>query len=79
MTSRTSETRRLEISVNDMAAVVEAAALLRQYGLISATKARDVGRAVKEDGRQAIDRYEGCDDLQRVANEAYRMAGALVK
>jgi Arc/MetJ family transcription regulator len=68
---------REEISVNDLQAVMAAAALLRQYGLISVAKIREVRQAVHEDCNVHMERYSGCDDVQRLVNDAWRQTRPL--
>jgi hypothetical protein len=66
-----------EISVNDLQAVMDAAKLLRRYGLIGMAKIREVRAKVHEDCCTHIDRYEGCDDLQRACNEVWKQTRPL--
>jgi hypothetical protein len=68
---------RDEISVNDLQAVMDAAVLLRQYGLISAAKVREVRTAVHEDCNVNIERYSGCDEVQRAVNEVWKQTRPL--
>ncbi len=63
---------RDEISINDLTAVMEAAKLLRKYGLISVAKIREIRTAVNEDAAVNIERHTGCDEAQRIANDAWK-------
>lgn len=61
-----------EISVNELEAVMNAAQLLRKYNLISVAEIRRIRARVHDDCNVHLERYSGCDEVQRLVNDVWK-------
>lgn len=72
MTSKT-------IGVNELLSVIRAARTLEREGLISRKAALKIYRQAKTDATCHLETYGGSEDLQRLCNDAYRLASEYIK